>query len=93
MSKVGTQLLLNERDRDRVRALALVRGQLQAEMLRELVSQGLAVYESLSARELTALRDDIERLDVPASDALHALLKAKLPPAVLRGADVFPLPL
>jgi phage tail tape-measure protein len=65
MAKVGTQLLLNARDRDRVRRLALVRGQLQAEMLRQLVEHALSVYENMSTAELNRLNVQLERLGVP----------------------------
>jgi phage tail tape-measure protein len=96
MAKVGTQLLLNARDRDRVRALALVRGQLQAEMLRQLVEHALSVYEALSVAELNRLEGQLERLGVAEEEwpaAVKALLTARMNPANLRDAERFPLPL
>ena len=96
MPKVGTQLLLNPRDRDRVRALALVRGQLQAEILRQLVEHALSVYETVSARELQDMRDQLERLGQGGhgeAPAVKALLESKIPVAALRHASRFPVPL
>ncbi len=96
MAKVGTQLLLNARDRDRVRRLALVRGQLQAEMLRQLVEHALSVYENMSTAELNRLNVQLERLGVPEErweEAVRALLVSKTPVSALSGVDHFPLPL
>jgi phage tail tape-measure protein len=96
MAKVGTQLLLNARDRDRVRRLALVRGQLQAEMLRQLVEHALSVYENMSTAELNRLNVQLERLGVPEErweEAVRALLVSKTPVSALSGVERFPLPL
>jgi Zn finger protein HypA/HybF involved in hydrogenase expression len=96
MAKVGTQLLLNARDRDRVRRLALVRGQLQAEMLRQLVEHALSVFETESVIELARLELQLERLEVPEErweEAVRALLVSKTPVSALSGVDRFPLPL
>jgi phage tail tape-measure protein len=96
MAKVGTQLLLNPRDRDRVRALALVRGQLQAEMLRQLVEHALSVFETVSVAELNRLEAQLERLGVEEEEwpaAVKALLSARMNPSNLRDAERFPLPL
>ncbi len=94
MPKVGTQLLLNARDRDRVRALAYVRGQLQAEMLRQLVEYALTHYEQGNAAELVALRTELARLGVreqqDEAPAVSALLRERIPVGNLRYVDVFP---
>ena len=96
MPKVGTQLLLNPRDRDRVRALALVRGQLQAEMLRDLVEHALSVYEALHKRELTELQAELSRLGQGGDlspRAVQALLVSRISLPAVRRVDEFPVPL
>jgi hypothetical protein len=93
MPKVSTQLLVDPAVRERVQALAIVRGQLQADVLRRLVEAALPILEKASADELAELHANLNTMKVHKPHALDAMLKAKLPPAALRGRKRFPLPL
>lgn len=93
MPKVSTQLLVDPVVRERVQALALVRGQLQADVLRRLVERALPLLERESSKELAELNALLEGFKVHKPDALEAMLKSKTPPAALHGRKRFPLPL
>jgi predicted DNA-binding protein len=93
MPKVSTQLLVDPIVKERVEALALVRGQLQADVLRRLVEAALPEMEAESKSELAELYELLDGMKVGRERAMDAMLKAKLPIAALRGRKRFPLPL
>lgn len=93
MAKVSTQLLVDPGVKQRIAALALVRGQLQADVLRRMVESRLVAEERESRAELKALTETLEAMNVDPGRAVEAMLKAKLPPAALKGRKRFPLPL
>jgi len=93
MPKVSTQLLVDPLIKERISALALVRGQLQADVLRRMVEQALPTAEAESAAVLNELAETLDRMGVDRGRAVEAMLKAKLPLAALKGRKRFPLPL
>jgi hypothetical protein len=74
-NKVSTQLLISPLDLDRVRALALVRTERQAEVARTLLTMGLPSLEVRHARELHDLYKALDAARVDRSSALEVLLK------------------
>lgn len=93
MAKVSTQLLVDPAVKQRIEALALVRGQLQADVLRRMVEARLVTEEKAVKDELTELVSLLDGMNVDRGRAVEAMLKAKLPLAALRGRKRFPLPL
>lgn len=93
MAKVSTQLLVDPAVKQRIEALALVRGQLQADVLRRMVERVLVTEERESKTELKELAEKLDTMKVDRGRAVEAMLKAKLPLAALSGRKRFPLPL
>jgi len=93
MAKVSTQLLVDPAVKQRIEALALVRGQLQADVLRRMVESRLPAEEKVAKDDLTELMTLLDGLGVDRGRAVEAMLKAKLPVAALKGRKRFPLPL
>lgn len=93
MAKVSTQLLVDPLIKERIQALALVRGQLQADVLRRLVEVALPLLEKQSKTELAELSELLDGFNVHKPHALEAMLRTKTPPAALVGRKRFPLPL
>lgn len=93
MAKVSTQLLVDPAVKQRIEALALVRGQLQADVLRRMVEARLVTEEKAVKDEMTELFTLLDGMNVDRGRAVEAMLKAKLPLAALRGRKRFPLPL
>jgi hypothetical protein len=93
MAKRSTQLLVDPPVKQRIEALALVRGQLQSDTLRRMVEHVLPAFEAENVSELEELYELLDGMKVDRGRALEAMLKAKLPVAALRGRKRFPLPL
>lgn len=93
MAKVSTQLLVDPAVKQRIEALALVRGQLQADVLRRMVEARLVTEEKAVKDEMAELFALLDGMNVDRGRAVEAMLKAKLPLAGLRGRKRFPLPL
>lgn len=93
MPKVSTQLLVDPVIKERIEALALVRGQLQADFLRRMVERALVVEERESRVELKELREKLAEMKVQPARAVEAMLKSKYPVSGLQGRKRFPLPL
>lgn len=93
MAKVSTQLLIEQPMKDRVVALAVVRGEAQAETLRTLVDKALPLLETTHGRELAELRDDFERLGLAGhtGDALEYMLRNGISAQAVKLMDRFPV--
>lgn len=77
-NKVSTQLLITAPMRDRVRALAVVRDEVQAETLRELNAHAVPAFESDSAEALEKLSGTLAAAKIDFSTGVKAILDAKL---------------
>lgn len=79
--------------KDRVVALAVVRGEAQAETLRVLVDKALPLLETTHGRELAELRDDLDRLGLTGklSEALEYMLRNGITGQQVKLMDRFPV--
>lgn len=77
-NKVGTQLLMNTRSKERAQALAIVRGEAQAEMFRTLVDRALPLLEAEHADEINALLSRLRSIGADTGSAVDTLCKAKI---------------
>lgn len=79
--------------KDRVVALAVIRGEAQAETLRVLVDRALPQLEATHGRELAELWNDFERLGLTghASNALEYMLRNNISAQAVKLLDRFPV--
>lgn len=91
MNKVSTQLLISPHTRDRARALAIVRHESVAEVIRvALESGGLAELEGRHVEALNRLNQALAGMKVDRSEALESMVGKKLLVANLYRSDGTP---
>lgn len=83
-NKVGTQLLVRPEVEERVKALAIVRQEAQAETLRMIVDAQLPLMERKYVSALADLREAFKVMGVDFGPAVRAMMRQKV-----RYADLF----
>ena len=77
-NKVGTQLLMNTRSKERAQTLAIVRGEAQAEMFRTLVDRALPLLEAEHADDVNVLLSRLRSIGADTASAVDTLCKSKI---------------
>jgi hypothetical protein len=90
-NKEGLQLLLRPADKTRVQALALVRQDSQAEVLRRLVEQALPGMEKAEDGKLASLHAALNRMGVDVETGVRAMARQRIRYAELFDAAGAPL--
>lgn len=77
-NKVSTQLLVTRGTRTRVRALAVINDEVQAETLRELVMDALPRLEGAHAEAIERLYAKLSEAGIDHESGIDAILEAKI---------------
>ena len=78
MAKVGQQVLLSPHQKDSILALAVARGESQAEVLRRAVDIALPQLMQAHGDEVTELTAALDRMKVDKGDALEDMTSVRL---------------
>lgn len=91
-TRIATQLLVDPEVKTRMEALAIVRGEKQAEVCRRLIDLALPGLEEAHAEDLAQLREAAEAMDMDLEVLTARMMLNGLTLAAVKGLTEYPYP-